>query len=61
MKVTDLLMENKNISNFVEKHHYSHSVNGVQHIQCFDCFVKVDLVLIKKHLWVMYCYPSCIH
>jgi hypothetical protein len=41
MKVTDFIVEaveRRIISNFVEKHHYSHSVNGVQHIQCFALF-----------------------
>ena len=41
MKVTDFIVEavpRKVIAGFVEKHHYLHSVNGVQHIQCFGLF-----------------------
>ena len=40
IKVTDFTVEavpRKVIAGFVEKHHYLHSVNGVQHIQCFGC------------------------
>ena len=41
IKVTDFTVEavpRKVIAGFVEKHHYLHSVNGVQHIQCFGLF-----------------------
>lgn len=41
MKVTDFIVEpveRRIISKFIEKHHYSHSTNGVQHIQCFAMF-----------------------
>ena len=62
MKVTDFIVEpveRRIISNFVEKHHYSHSVNGVQHIQCFALFKEGKFGFDKEMIGAaMYCYPS---
>ena len=62
IKVTDFTVEaveRRIISNFVEKHHYSHSVNGVQHIQCFALFKEGKFGFDKEMIGAaMYCYPS---
>jgi len=62
MKVTDFTVEpipRKAISNFIEKHHYSHSTNGVQHIQCFALFREGRFGFDKEMIGAaMYCYPS---
>ena len=41
IKVSDFIIEpvpRNAIQSFVEKWHYSHSTNGVQHTQCFALF-----------------------
>ena len=62
MKVTDFIVEpvpRKTISNFIEKHHYSHSINGVQHIQCFALFKEGKFGFDKEMIGAaMYCFPS---
>ena len=62
MKVTDFIVEpveRRIISKFIEKHHYSHSTNGVQHIQCFAMFREGKFGFDKEMIGAaMYCYPS---
>ena len=62
LKVTDFIVEpveRKIISKFIEKHHYSHSTNGVQHIQCFAMFREGKFGFDKEMIGAaMYCYPS---
>ena len=62
LKVTDFIVETverRIISKFIEKHHYSHSVNGVQHIQCFAMFREGKFGFDKEMIGAaMYCYPS---
>ena len=62
MKVTDFIVEpvpRKTISSFIEKHHYSHSINGVQHIQCFALFREGKFGFDKEMIGAsMYCFPS---
>ena len=62
MKVTDFIVEpvpRKTISNFIEKYHYSHSLNGVQHIQCFALFREGKFGFDKEMIGAaMYCFPS---
>ena len=62
MKVTDFIVEavpRKVIAGFVEKHHYLHSVNGVQHIQCFGLFKEGRFGFDKQLIGAaMYCHPS---
>ena len=62
LKVTDFIVEpveRRIISKFIEKHHYSHSVNGVQHIQCFAMFREGRFGFDKEMIGAaMYCYPS---
>ena len=61
-KVTDFTVEavpRKVIAGFVEKHHYLHSVNGVQHIQCFGLFKEGRFGFDKQLIGAaMYCHPS---
>jgi len=62
LKVTDFIVEpveRRIISKFIEKHHYSHSTNGVQHIQCFAMFREGKFGFDKEMIGAaMYCYPS---
>tara|TARA_R110000824_G_scaffold205452_1_gene390334 strand:- start:38 stop:661 length:624 start_codon:yes stop_codon:yes gene_type:complete len=47
MKVRNFTIEpvdRKVIQRFVEKHHYSHSTNGVQHTQCFALFDDMRMI-----------------
>ena len=55
-KVSDFIVESvprSAIQPFVEKWHYSHSTNGVQHTQCFALFDGMTMIGAA-----MYCYPS---
>ena len=62
MKVTDFTVEpvpRKTISSFIEKNHYSHSINGVQHIQCFALFREGRFGFDKEMIGAaMYAIPS---
>ena len=62
MKVTDFIVEpveRRIISKFIEKHHYSHSTNGVQHIQCFAMFREGRFGFDKEMIGAaMYAWPS---
>ena len=63
MKVTDFIVEpvpRKTISSFIEKHHYSHSINGVQHIQCFAMFREGKFGFDKEMKIVFCVYLSCL-
>ena len=47
MKVTDFTVEpvpRSAIQKFIEKWHYSHSTNGVQHTQCFALFDGLTMI-----------------
>ena len=46
-KVSDFIVEpvpRNAIQKFIEKWHYSHSTNGVQHTQCFALFDGIKLI-----------------
>ena len=47
IKVSDFIVESvprSAIQKFVEKWHYSHSTNGVQHTQCFALFDGMTMI-----------------
>ena len=61
MSVTEYTVEQiprKSIVNFIEKHHYSHNVNGVQSIYHFGLFREGNFGLPTMIGAMMYAYPS---
>ena len=61
MRVRDFTVEEvprKSIKNFIEKHHYSHNVNGIQHLICFGLFKEGSFGLPKMIGAMMYAIPS---
>lgn len=48
----------KSVKNFIEKHHYSHNVNGIQHLICFGLFMEGNFGLPKMIGAMMYAIPS---
>ena len=56
--MTDFIVEpvpRKTISSFIEKYHYSHSINGVQHIQCFALFREGKPVFMMHRYQIENC------
>ena len=52
IKVSDFIVEpvpRSAIQKFVEKWHYSHSTNGVQHTQCFALFDDMKISYVLKN------------
>ena len=61
MSVTEYTVEQiprKSIVSFIEKHHYSHNVNGVQSIYHFGLFREGNFGLPTMIGAMMYAYPS---
>ena len=61
MSVTEYTVEQiprKSIVGFIEKHHYSHNVNGVQSIYHFGLFREGNFGLPTMIGAMMYAYPS---
>ena len=61
MSVKDFTVEEvprKSVKNFIEKHHYSHNVNGIQHLICFGLFKEGSFGLPKMIGAMMYAIPS---
>ena len=64
MSVKDFTVEEvprKSVKNFIEKHHYSHNVNGIQHLICFGLFKEGNFGLPKMIGAMMYAIPSMPH
>tara|TARA_B100000287_G_scaffold336332_1_gene322020 strand:- start:1049 stop:1672 length:624 start_codon:yes stop_codon:yes gene_type:complete len=61
MSVTEYTVEEvprKSIAKFIEKHHYSHNVNGVQSLYHFGLFREGNFGLPTMIGAMMYAYPS---
>ena len=61
MSVTDFTVEEiprKSVVKFIEKHHYSHNVNGVQSLYHYGLFTEGNFGLPKMIGAMMYAYPS---
>ena len=61
MKVTDFTVENvnrKSVVSFIEKHHYSHNVNGIQSYHHFGLYTEGNFGLPKMIGAMMYAIPS---
>ena len=61
MSVKDFTVEEvprKSVKNFIEKHHYSHNVNGIQHLICFGLFKEGSFGLPKMIGAMLYAIPS---
>ena len=61
MTVTDFTVEEiprKSVVKFIEKHHYSHNVNGVQSLYHYGLFTEGNFGLPKMIGAMMYAYPS---
>ena len=61
MSVTDFSVEEiprKSLVNFIEKHHYSHNVNGVQSLYHFGLYGEGNFGLPKMIGAMMYAHPS---
>ena len=61
MAVTDFIVEEiprKSVVKFIEKHHYSHNVNGVQSLYHYGLFTEGNFGLPKMIGAMMYAHPS---
>ena len=61
MSVTDFIVEEiprKSVVKFIEKHHYSHNVNGVQSLYHYGLFTEGNFGLPKMIGAMMYAHPS---
>ena len=61
MKVTDFtveLVQRNAVVNFIEKHHYSHNVNGVQSLYHYGLYREGNFGLPTMIGAMMYAYPS---
>ena len=61
MSVTDFTVEEiprKSVVKFIEKHHYSHNVNGVQSLYHYGLFTEGNFGLPKMIGAMMYAHPS---
>ena len=61
MSVTDFTVEEiprKSVVKFVEKHHYSHNVNGVQSLYHYGLFTEGNFGIPKMIGAMMYAHPS---
>ena len=61
MSVTDFIVEEiprKSVVKFIEKHHYSHNVNGVQSLYHYGLFTEGNFGIPKMIGAMMYAYPS---
>ena len=61
MSVTDFIVEEiprKSVVKFVEKHHYSHNVNGVQSLYHYGLFREGNFGIPKMIGAMMYAHPS---
>ena len=61
MSVTEYTVEQiprKSIVSFIEKHHYSHNVNGIQSYHHFGLYTEGNFGLPKMIGAMMYAYPS---
>ena len=61
MSVKDFTVEEiprKSVVKFIEKHHYSHNVNGVQSLYHYGLFTEGNFGIPKKIGAMMYAYPS---
>tara|TARA_B110001454_G_C12626050_1_gene394919 strand:- start:197 stop:826 length:630 start_codon:yes stop_codon:yes gene_type:complete len=64
MKVTDFVVEpvqRNAIANFIEKHHYSHNVNGIQSYYHFGLYKEGKFGLPEMIGAMMYAMPSMPH
>ena len=61
MSVKDFTVEEiprKSVVKFIEKHHYSHNVNGVQSLYHYGLFTEGNFGIPKMIGAMMYAYPS---
>ena len=61
MSVTDFTVEEiprKSVVKFIEKHHYSHNVNGVQSLYHYGLFTEGNFGIPKMIGAMMYAHPS---
>ena len=61
MSVTDFIVEEiprKSVVKFIEKHHYSHNVNGVQSLYHYGLFTEGNFGIPKMIGAMMYAHPS---
>ena len=61
MSVTDFTVEyinRKALTSFIEKHHYSHNVNGVQSLYHYGLFTEGNFGIPKMIGAMMYAHPS---
>ena len=61
MSVTDFIVEEiprKSVVKFIEKHHYSHNVNGVQSLYHYGLFREGNFGIPKMIGAMMYAHPS---
>ena len=61
MSVTDFTVEEiprKSLVSFIEKHHYSHNVNGVQSLYHYGLFTEGNFGIPKMIGAMMYAHPS---
>ena len=61
MKVTDFVVEHVNrkaVTSFIEKHHYSHNINGIQSYYHFGLYTEGKFGLPKMIGAMLYAMPS---